>query len=99
MNTEDRKQVRDALIALGADRRGFTMDSGDGVYSEVWRLPKNGGYVTVEWAPKEDHVTKTNPSGEVRQCDRRDIHEAHEWQAGFGDHFNVYCPGNDGTIR
>jgi hypothetical protein len=44
----------------------------------------------------ESHVTKNNPNGEVRQCDRRDIHFAHEWQAEFGAYFDVYCPGNDG---
>lgn len=45
------------------------------------------------------HVTPSNPSGSVQQCTRRDIHEGHEWQAGFGAYFNVYCPGNDGTKR
>lgn len=50
-------------------------------------------------AEPEDHQTPTNPTGEVRQCDRRDIHDAHEWQAEFGAYFNVYCPGNDGKRR
>lgn len=45
---------------------------------------------------EEDHQTATNPTGRVLQCDRRDIHDAHEWQAEFGAYFNVYCPGNDG---
>lgn len=49
--------------------------------------------------PEQSHVTRTNPSGEVRQCDRRDLHEAHEWQTEFGGYFNAYCPGNDGTKR
>ena len=44
-------------------------------------------------------VTRTNPNGSERQCDRRDIHDPHEWQADFGSYFNVYCPGNDGTKR
>lgn len=47
----------------------------------------------------EPHVTRTNPSGAVQQCARRDLHDAHEYQAEFGDWFNVYCPGNDGTRR
>ena len=45
----------------------------------------------------ESHVTKANPNGEVRQCDRRDLHKPHEYQAEFGSYFFVYCPGNDGT--
>lgn len=44
-----------------------------------------------------EHVTPSNPSGDVRQCDRRNLHEPHEYQAEFGSYFNVYCPGNDGT--
>lgn len=46
---------------------------------------------------RNDHVTKTNPTGSVQQCDKRHIHAAHEWQNEFGGYFNVYCPGNDGT--
>lgn len=46
---------------------------------------------------EETHVTKTNPTGEVDQCYRRDLHKSHEYQRSFGDYFNVYCPGNDGT--
>jgi hypothetical protein len=45
------------------------------------------------------HITDTNPNGEVRQCDRRDLHEPHEYQAEFGAYFNVYCPGNVGSQR
>jgi len=45
------------------------------------------------------HVTDTNPNGAVRQCDRRDLHEPHEYQAEFGAYFNVYCPGNEGSNR
>lgn len=45
------------------------------------------------------HVTDSNPNGEVRQCDRRDLHEPHEYQAEFGAYFNVYCPGNQGSQR
>lgn len=44
-----------------------------------------------------NHVTETNPNGEVRQCDMRHIHESHEYQAEFGSYFDVYCPGNDGN--
>ena len=40
--------------------------------------------------------TASNPSGEVRQCDRKDLHGPHEYQPQFGAYFNVYCPGNDG---
>lgn len=47
----------------------------------------------------ENHITKTNPNGAVSQCDRRDLHEPHEYQAEFGAYFNIYCPGNDGTKR
>lgn len=43
--------------------------------------------------------TPNNPTGTVRQCDRRDIHEAHDYQAGFGDYFDVHCPGNRGIER
>lgn len=43
-----------------------------------------------------EYVTANNPNGEVRQCDRRDLHEPHEWQAEFGGYFDVYCPGNQG---
>lgn len=46
-----------------------------------------------------EYVTESNPNGEVRQCDRRDLHEPHEWQAEFGAYFNVYCPGNKGEKR
>jgi hypothetical protein len=61
----------------------------------------------VSWAEKKLEmqagklvpITKTNPAGETRRCDRRDIHESHEWQADFGAYFNVWCPGNDGTQR
>jgi hypothetical protein len=45
------------------------------------------------------HVTDTNPDGEVRQCNRRDLHDSHEYQAEFGAYFNVYCPGNVGSQR
>lgn len=45
------------------------------------------------------HVTDSNPNGEVRQCDRRDLHDSHEYQAEFGAYFNVYCPGNTGSQR
>jgi hypothetical protein len=48
---------------------------------------------------KKKHVTKTNPNGAVSQCDRRDIHEPHEYQAEFGSYFNVYCPGNKGDKK
>lgn len=40
-----------------------------------------------------DRVTKTNPTGEVRQCERRGYHQPHEFQADFGAYFNAYCPG------
>jgi hypothetical protein len=46
-----------------------------------------------------EHITETNPNGEVRQCDRRDLHEPHEYQAEFGAYFNVFCPGNVGSQR
>lgn len=42
--------------------------------------------------------TANNPAGDVRQCDRRDLHAAHEYQREFGAYFDVYCPGNDGTV-
>lgn len=45
------------------------------------------------------HVTETNPDGEVRQCDRRDLHDPHEYQPDFGGYFNVFCPGNVGSQR
>lgn len=45
------------------------------------------------------HVTERNPNGETRQCNRRDIHGPHEWQAEFGAYFDVYCPGNTGFER
>lgn len=50
---------------------------------------------------KSDSVepTPNNPSGTVRQCDRRDIHDPHDWQAEFGAYFDVHCPGNDGKKR
>lgn len=44
-----------------------------------------------------EHITKNNPNGSVIQCDRRDLHDPHEYQRDFGDYFDVYCPGNDGT--
>jgi hypothetical protein len=44
-------------------------------------------------------ITGTNPTGEVRQCARRDLHEPHEYQEGFGAYFNIYCPGNQGDKR
>lgn len=47
--------------------------------------------------PLLPHVTPSNPTGSIGQCDRRDMHEAHEYQAEFGAYFNVYCPGNEGT--
>lgn len=46
-----------------------------------------------------EHVTERNPNGETRQCNRRDIHGPHEWQAEFGAYFDVYCPGNTGFER
>jgi hypothetical protein len=49
--------------------------------------------------PGESRVTPSNPTGEVRQCDRRDLHEPHEYQAEFGAYFNVYCPGNRGDKK
>lgn len=49
--------------------------------------------------PKKTHVTKNNPTGEVRQCDRRDLHKAHEYQPEFGAYFDVYCPGNKGKKK
>lgn len=52
---------------------------------------------TIDRNNKKKIVTETNPSGEIRRCDRRDLHPAHEWQAEFGAYFNVYCPGNDGS--
>jgi len=42
----------------------------------------------------KQHVTETNPSGSVEQCDKRERHAPHEYQAEFGAYFNVYCPGN-----
>lgn len=50
-------------------------------------------------AEPESHVTKSNPSGAVRQCERRDLHEPHEYQPEIGAWFDVYCPGNDGSKR
>jgi hypothetical protein len=46
-----------------------------------------------------DHRTKTNPSGEVRQCRDYVIHRPHEYQGEFGAYFNVFCPGNDGKNK
>lgn len=43
--------------------------------------------------------TPNNPTGTVRQCDRRDIHSRHDYQADFGAYFDVHCPGNSGTQR
>jgi hypothetical protein len=40
-----------------------------------------------------NHVTKTNPTGGVEQCERRILHAGHEWQAEFGAYFNKWCPG------
>jgi hypothetical protein len=45
------------------------------------------------------YVTDTNPNGAVKQCNRRDLHEPHEYQAEFGAYFNVYCLGNEGSKR
>lgn len=30
------------------------------------------------------------------QCDRRDLHGPHNYQANFGDYIDTFCPGNDG---
>lgn len=46
-----------------------------------------------------DHRTKTNPTGEVRQCRDYVIHLPHEYQGEFGAYFNVFCPGNDGKKK
>lgn len=57
----------------------------------------DGSCFIVRFPRKASTVTPTNPSGETAQCARRDIHPAHEYQRGFGDLFNVDCPGNDGN--
>lgn len=46
-----------------------------------------------KYQKKANYKTATNPSGSVQQCDRRAVHEGHEWQAEFGGYFNSYCPG------
>jgi len=53
--------------------------------------------MTEDEKEPENHITKTNPSGFVLQCVRRDLHEPHEYRLHVGDFFSVYCPGNDGT--
>lgn len=70
-----------------------------------WYFAINGKKKKNPYRKKEEkkasllHVTRTNPSGSVQQCDRRDVHEPHEWQSEFGAYFDVYCPGNDGKRR
>lgn len=39
---------------------------------------------------------KPNPPMESRQCDRRDVHGPHDYQAEFGAYVDTHCPGNDG---
>lgn len=41
----------------------------------------------------KEHVTKTNPTGFVSQCDRKEVHVGHEYQDQFGGYFNAYCLG------
>lgn len=55
-----------------------------------------GRCYVVRFPRKTSVVTASNPTGEVRQCSRRDIHDRHDYQSGFGDYFNVTCLGNDG---
>lgn len=44
-------------------------------------------------------ITENNPDGESRQCERRDLHDPHEYQPEFGAYFFTYCPGNTGSQR
>lgn len=41
----------------------------------------------------DEHKTRNNPNGSVRQCDRKEVHDPHEYQAQFGDYYDMYCPG------
>ncbi len=47
---------------------------------------------------RKDKVAPTpnNPTGSVQQCDRRDLHGPHDYQAEFGAYYDVHCPGNRG---
>lgn len=41
----------------------------------------------------DEHKTKTNPTGAIGQCNKREVHAPHEYQAEFGSYFNAYCLG------
>lgn len=42
---------------------------------------------------RNEHVTHRNPSGEVKECPRGNVHVSHEWRIHPADLFVVYCPG------
>lgn len=53
MDTTERASLRQALIAQGLRRTGYTADiSGVGDYAETWTHP-DGTVTTVQWAPRE----------------------------------------------
>lgn len=45
------------------------------------------------------HFTDSNPNGEIRQCNRQEFHDPHEWSPGTSSVFNVYCLGYQGSER
>jgi hypothetical protein len=59
MTTEERRNVRQALLLAGF-RREYDWtepnhyDHGDGVYTEVFRATKDRTKVTIEWDKKTD---------------------------------------------
>ena len=52
MTEQQRKALREALMAQGLSRTGWTRDQGDGVYSEFWAPAHGGVAVTLTWEPK-----------------------------------------------
>ena len=50
MTTDQRRDLRVALLQLGLNRIGYTQDDGTGVYDETWE--KDGATVTISWATK-----------------------------------------------
>jgi hypothetical protein len=108
----DIREHHEVLVGAGCELTGEYILIPEGVNfpgaMQVWSKKSDGRWMWVDTLgvihERENplieepvsHITKTNPTGEVRQCDARTIHEPHEWQAEFGAYFNAYCPGNTG---
>ena len=55
--TEQRKRIREALMALGFKHRHATHDGGSGQYAESWENP-GGDLIITSWAERTDKPTK-----------------------------------------